>query len=135
MISRLNYIVLAVWVTVASTGFNLNRHFCKDEFKGITIFSSDEFCEHKLAQKPHCKMHPLTPDDCCESEKQLFRTDDFNSNKNLFDLSINPDYLITTYFEINHFSSSTVNSYTQPENYKPPLLDPDIPVLDQSFLL
>ena len=73
---------------------------------------------------------------CCEDVEEEFKVTDLN--KVVFGFNLVPElHLLAalTYLFIDFDFFSFVNTHSSYLNYKPPLIDPDITVLVQSFLL
>ena len=126
---------LAIIVMVASLGFTMNKHYCGGELKKFAINA-------EVAPCPMCANHTSTTDqeshdenECCENDQEELKIRDFNLSKKVDKKQITDFQFITlTYIlidDIHAFSAETI-PFSQ---YLPPLIDHDIPVEIQSFLL
>lgn len=133
---------------LTSPGFAIDKHFCQGELKDIRLFGKAKSC-HEAEQaehKPACPFHPklqensatstLDEKDCCTNQATYVvsgeKTSELASTKSAAH-SVTLLYAIlpvdkTPLPEISYSSLHYLN-------YKPPLLNRDIPVLVQSFLL
>ena len=116
--------VLAFLMFFTSGGFVLGKHHCKMEQKSM-VDTTTLSCAEMGCKKG-----------CCSTDYQYFKLDqdqqnntlDFESNKELVQF-------VTAYvavFLTNDFVKKDTPSYS---NYRPPLIQKDIPVLFESFLL
>ena len=116
---------------VATTGVTLNKHYCLGQLKSVSVFQEVESCMSKMdKEEENCPM------ECCDDISEEYKLDDFKQVS--FDQSIQSPQLklvaIITYYFVNADKATTFtnSSYAQ---YMPPLIDQDIPILVQSFLL
>ncbi len=148
---------MAFMLLLSSTGFSIDLHYCQGKIKSFSLFGTAESC-HDKAEKSHCQKacsnfdsgsnacHSVKPtteivaDDqrsCCSNENMVV-TPDMDTQK------VVPEQLTET--NINFISAFVAVFYADQtldlakriiphQNYIPPLLDQDIPVLIQSFLL
>jgi len=151
---------MAFMLLLSSTGFSIDLHFCQGNIKSFSLFGTAESC-HAKAKKSHCSKNKMTchfakkagdqaankETNCC-SNKRVEVSPDTDTQKviaeQLTEQKIIAEQLTET--EIT-FISAFVAVFCIGEifdlakliiphlNYIPPLLDKDIPVLIQSFLL
>lgn len=66
MLKKIVHIVLVLLLTVATTGFTINKHYCGDQFFSVSLFKAD-----KCNCGGQC-------DDCHTNIKQLKVTDNYS---------------------------------------------------------
>ena len=131
-IKAISNILLAVVLLVTSMGVTVNKHYCMGQLKDVSVFHEAESCMKtmKMEMKGGCSMH------CCENITEEFKVEDFNKANFTTNLAAEYSLLaVITYVLIDFDLISLAESYTHYLNYKPPLIELDIPVLVQSFLL
>lgn len=141
---------MAFMLLLSSTGFSIDLHFCQGDIKSFSLFGTAESC-HAKAEKNHCQQKKSTchfakstmevADGCeknCCSNKNMVVDPDMDTQK------VTSEQLSET--NISFLSAFVAAFYVDQScdlakliiphlNYIPPLLDQDIPVLVQSFLL
>ena len=111
---------------IASMGFTLNQHYCGGKLKNTSLFS--------FFDSASCCGDKEMAMDCCHDEQIHFQLDeDYQLDAFSIDWKVDitaliPDLVVPVLEEADE---------KQPHylNYKPPLLQADIPVLVQSFLI
>ena len=151
MLKKAIHIILALLILGTSMGLTINKHYCQNQLKGMSVFFEPPNCHdllqsqskkikgckhHQKAAKPTCK-HAKKDDTkgCCNNESEYFHLEE-----NLVQPSISQD--ITPNFEwtaILHFNFdfsyiSYNHTNTKFQHYSPPLLCRNITLLVQSFL-
>lgn len=128
---------MAILMLVTSISFALDIHYCKGEFKSLSLFGKAKSCHKQKAISAcphHANMHKqAAKDDCCDNKTTFVKAEieKFFSSIRLADsLSIACDSVRTFYSK-----KSLKNQAIIFEHYKPPLIRQDISVLVQSFLL
>jgi len=141
---------MAFMLLLSSTGFSIDLHYCQGDIKSFSLFGTAKSC-HAMAKKSHCSKNKMT---CQMTMSETEQADDAQrkccSNKSM---EVSPDLdtqkVIAeqlTETEITFLSAFVAVFYAGQSfdlakliipylNYIPPLLDEDIPVLFQSFLL
>jgi hypothetical protein len=122
---RFTAFLLATLMFFTSSGFVLGKHQCKMEqnnTKEVVNLSCNE---------TGCKKG------CCSTELQYFKLDQEQQTAHAeFQLNDELSQFITAFASVFVFSSSVKETKTPKYFlYKPPLIQKDIPVLIQSFLL
>lgn len=129
MIKKSFHIVLALLLLAATTGVTMHKHYCMGRLKSVVVFEKADSCMLSKGLKgKEC------PKACCEHEEQKFKVD--NLNKASFEYQFAPKVHLSvlTYLLVNFDLLAFAPSFKY-QNYKPPLLAQDVPVLVQSFLL
>ena len=134
-------------VILASAGIMVSKHYCQGEFKNLALFVEAEQCHEVKTRKAEAHCHSgkntcqsLGSEDkqekkCCENKTVFLETDDFIST--MAPSKISPEFqlIAVTFILSNDFLFSTEKRSLKFLNYKPPLIELDIPVLVQSFLI
>lgn len=121
-------LVLALVILVSTTGVTLHKHHCMGHVRSVALMHEAEPCISEGSEE--------MPMDCCKDTVEEFKVEELNKAVFTFDLS--PDlYLISalSYFLIDLDLENSLSTQTAFLNYKPPLIERDIPVTIQSFLL
>lgn len=155
MIFRVFHISLAILVYLSSIGFSLNRHFCKNELKAVSILlpaatcvqlgcASSEHIRPVLAEPEHkhgscCKKQdaPIKPGDCCQDVREYLQLDPLVKIQDHADSFGQPPAAQAIAPVLSVWSLPVLQpAGLQWEflHFRPPLLIRDIPVLIQCFL-
>jgi hypothetical protein len=127
--------ILAVLVIISSSSFTVNMHFCGGDVKSITLVEEATPCPMEVKLPPCHKKLPASLNSCCEESRVAFEGKDFNNSSIEFVSHWISGWVaeipfVTFVFETD--SKLMANGHCE---YKPPLIDRDIPVLKQSFLI
>lgn len=132
---------------VTSVGLNIDMHYCQGELKTFNLFGKAKSC-HQLAQMKHCSKAKKS----CHAPKadmasQECKKDCCNNESIYAALDADLVQIQTTEYsdsDLSTISLKQVDTGNLPlvlktslhaQNYRPPPLIRDIPVLIQSFLL
>ncbi len=128
-------LVLAALVLVASSSFTVNMHLCGGSVQSVSLIEKAEPCAmEKLALQCKAKTN-IKKSPCCEDEELTFEGNDFNATQ-IAKAEIQNNFWIAIAFTPLQFSSPLNSSqHSSFSIYKPPLLQRNIPVLIQSFLI
>ena len=144
---RIIALTMALLVFSTSVGFSIDMHFCQGQLKSTSIFGKAKNC-HEMAKMAICPHHQKKMEamddesckedqkDCCNSKTILVQSDDDKQfqNSNL-SLTNNQQQFLFAYVESFHFNQPIIATYSENEYYKPPLIQRNLPVLFQSFLI
>ncbi len=139
-------VVMAILILFSSTGIVVSKHLCEGELMDVAWFTTAEPCEHSSAATTmQCPVHEgmiIHPDnqnnDCCEDTKDLVKDENPQMNvKDRIEGNNQPVVVLLVNFLININTSFNLSSGNLLANnlHVPPLIDQDIPVMYQSFLL
>ena len=141
---------MSLLMLITSVGISADFHFCQGEFKNFALFTKAKSC-HEIAEM-HASCHKVESktaschkatvscsseeeDGCCNNNTELLQLDvDYSfGNLAIENLSEFQDHLaiLPCKLRIDFSSFSYPAKY---QNYKPPLLTEDLPILFQSFL-
>lgn len=149
-IAKFSSLLLAFILLLSSTGLSLDLHYCQGDIKSFSLFGVAKSCCAK-AEKSHCSKKKMTchssqpadeklsdlPGKCC-SNKTIVVSPDMDSQKVISkqltetQIAFVSAFLAVFYTPQNLGLGKLIIPHL---NYIPPLLDQDIPVLIQSFLL
>ena len=134
-------IFLALLMLTTNVGITFATHYCggKAVKTSISLGHDDLDCGMADMDASPCKDQSDSPavkrKSCCENQyTQLSIEDDYN-NPAVVKTAVDFQFVavfVVTYLNLYSFNASTEAEYS---NYSPPLLDLDIPVLIQSFLI
>lgn len=138
--STISVVLLSALVLVASMGFTLNKHFCGGELQKISLNKEAENCPmcKEIAKLPACHKKALEKekDGCCENTTDQVETSDFSLSKTVEKQSIQDfQFIAFTYVLLADIHTLDQNSELLNKEYSPPLIEHNIPVEVQSFLL
>ena len=143
-------LLMAFLMFFTSAGFTMDMHFCGGELKSISLFGKAKTChdivgenETPMKNCPHHKKMMVEKKgcsedkDCCSNETlvlqadqdQKVQTNDFVVNKQLKQFVI---AFVAVFFAADFDLQRDTANFA---HYKPPLIQRDIPVLNQTFLL
>jgi hypothetical protein len=117
----------------------MNAHFCAGQLQDFSFFTKAPACEMEMPVKPACHQstHSLDFKSCCDDASYSSELTDVVPTDKMVEQSINSIKFIaifTQFFAANLIELNAA-SYANYYQYLPPLIDKDIPVLVQSFLI
>jgi len=129
--------MLALLVLVSSSSFMVNMHFCGGHVQSVSLIEEAASCPME-AQLPPChKKMTIKKSGCCEDKHVAFEGKDFSTQIQDFSSlswqAINWVASLPMIMEVIQLNESLAYSNHTP--YKPPIVERDIPVLVQSFLI
>lgn len=145
-ILRFISLTLSMVMLVTSVGFAVDMHYCKGELKSFSFVGKAKTCHEMMTTAPACPMHAKMAKDengtcssdkknCCENEVIYVQSDQDQM----------PGFSLVLDKSVQQFVVAFVFGFLQSDftqldtisgqDYQPPLLLRDIPVLIQSFLL
>lgn len=130
-------LTLAFLVLVSSTGVSVHMHVCGGEVQSVAIFSKAESCM-KMEQKPcHGLSIQQMMKGCCEDKSVMVKGKETNAEVKTA-TEVAPVFqasavILPVLCSINNVRSS--DAYSFQRGYSPPLIEQDITILVQSFLI
>lgn len=128
---------LALLVLVSSSSFMVNMHFCGGHVQSVSLIEDAAPCPMEVQLPPCHKKMAVKKSGCCEDKQVAFEGKDFNTQVQDFSpLSIQAIHWVATVpmiMEVIQVNEALAFSNHSP--YKPPIVERDIPVLVQSFLI
>jgi hypothetical protein len=129
--------LLALLVLVSSSSFMVNMHFCGGHVQSVSLIEEATPCPMELQLPPCHKKMAVKKSGCCEDKQVVFEGKDFNAQVQVFSMfsleAINWVATLPMIMEVIQFNEALAFSNQTP--YKPPIVERDIPVLVQSFLI
>lgn len=124
--------LLALIVLVSTTSFTIDKHLCMGRVQSVAILHDAAPCPMEMMAESG--MNGM--DDCCQDTQTKIEGNDLQV-KNLKPVSIEYQslWVATVAHLIETFDLESASTYVAHPLYKPPLLDQDVPVLIQSFLI
>ena len=129
--------MLALLVLVSSSSFMVNMHFCGGHVQSVSLIEEAAPCPMEVQLPPCHKKMATKKSGCCEDKHVAFEGKDFNAQVQDFSMfslqAINWVATLPMIMEVIQFNEALTFSNHTP--YKPPIVERDIPVLVQSFLI
>ena len=126
--------LLAFLVLVSSSSFMVTMHFCGGHVQSFSLIEKAAPCVLEVEQAPCHKRMAIKKSTCCDDKEVAFEGKNF-SNK-VHSLSPNTSLSIAVLpLIIEVVQINTARIASNHNSYKPPIVDRDIPVLIQSFLI
>lgn len=135
MTAKIFHIILAISVLFSTTGILMGKHFCKKEMQAEKFLAKTKSCCQSSSTT--CSSENGGCDkDCCSNEYEYFQSDQVKLAQSIDLPSLNKPALVATLLlvfdiEIPSFDNNT----RQFQAYRPPIVERDIPVLLQTFLI
>lgn len=132
---------MAMVMLVATTSFTMSAHFCGSELQHLSFLGQAESCEMHTRQIPPCQheqeqQNRIEKQSCC---KDLTVVSDLQDSLkgSMLPKVLKPDLKFTANLSGFYLAiiAEHVPHYSKYHQYSPPLIDRDIPVLVQSFLI
>lgn len=150
-IYRFFALTMAFLMFFTSVGFAMDMHYCGGQLKSVSFFGKAKTC-HDIAEESETPMMKDCPHhkkmmaenkgcsedkDCCSNKTVHLQSDQVQKNQtNDFVVSKELKQFAIAYVTV--FFADDFNLEREAANfghYKPPLIQRDIPVLNQTFLL
>lgn len=133
-------IFLSALLFISSTGFTVSNHFCGGSLEKIDIgFSGEKLVCEMTKVKDVCPSHPSSSEmekaSCCSNQFFHISLEDTFEKVNVKEKDFNQDFFIAYSLVREGYASIILERNYNLLHYTPPLLDRDIPVLVQSFLI
>lgn len=128
---------LASLVLIASIGVTVNLHLCAGQVQSIALFVKAQPCKMEMPKPCHGTENHSKKNGCCE-EKSIVLKGKESTAEIKAATEINPSFnLITVILPVLYSVIDLGSSVATPRyaHYKPPLIERDITVLVQSFLI
>ena len=129
--------LLALLVLVSTSSFMVNMHFCGGHVQSFSFIEEAAPCPMEVQLPPCHKKMTAKKSGCCEDKHVTFEGKDFNSQVQDFSIlswqAVNWIATLPIIMEVIQVNEAFTFSTNTP--YKPPILERNIPVLVQSFLI
>ena len=140
-------LMMAFLMFFSSAGIAMDMHFCQGKLKSVSFFGKAKTC-HDMAEGaikncPHYKKMMADKKgcsedkNCCSNKTVHFQSDQDQQIQNSnFVVSKQLQQFVIAYVAVFISNDFNIEYETIPfAHYKPPLIQRDIPILNQSFLL
>ncbi|MBL7861910.1 MAG: hypothetical protein JNJ65_12165 [Cyclobacteriaceae bacterium] len=124
---------LALLVLVASSSFTVNMHVCGGIVQSLAVIEKAAPCPMEL-NTPACHKAGVKKS-CCLDEVFQYEGQDFKVQESATLLTLNSAWIVELPLIMEIVSPTIATNTHSYKAYKPPLLQHDIPVLIQSFLI
>ncbi|MGE0771544.1 MAG: hypothetical protein AB7K37_07525 [Cyclobacteriaceae bacterium] len=126
--------LLALVILVSSTSFTIDHHICMGRIHSTAILHDAAPCAMEMMAATQEAKAKLS--NCCKQEQIKFEGNDYRL-KNLKPVSIENQSLWIAALPrvIEVIATDLDQQFPQVDTYRPPLLQRDVPVLIQSFLI
>lgn len=127
---------LASLVLIASIGVTVNLHFCAGQVQSIALFVKAKPCED-LTKPCHGIAHHSKKNGCCEEGSIILKSKETTAEVKATTQVIPSFNLITVILPVLYSILDLDSSAAAPRyaHYKPPMIEHDITVFVQSFLI
>lgn len=135
MTAKILHIILALSVLFSTTGILMGKHFCKKEMQTEKVLAKSKSCCQ--SNNSTCSSAESGCDkDCCSNEYEYFQSDQVKLAQSIDLPTLNKPALVATLLLVFDFEIPTYDNNTlQLLSYRPPIVERDIPVLLQTFLI
>lgn len=140
-IRKILAICMTMVILVSSTGFTMSLHFCGGELQNFAFFTQAESCKMEVKALPPCQHEStsvpmIKKESCCKDQTVVKESQEVVTGIVAFNKLI-PDFTLMAMVAsfLVSFLSPITSHFPQFHNYSPPLIERNIPVLVQSFLL
>ncbi|MEZ5008282.1 MAG: hypothetical protein R2753_09065 [Chitinophagales bacterium] len=133
---------MSVLMFSTSIGFSIDMHFCQGTFKNLSFLGDARSCHDKV---PHAKNQAschtnnapsneiMDSKGCCDNKTIAVQLEDNFVKAEIANFS-NHQMAFLLAFAVTSLNINSTSEVDLPYlNYKPPLLDKDIPILTQTF--
>ncbi len=132
---KISSVLIASIVLFSTTSFTISEHYCGGDLVDSAVFSKAKSCSLDMAISSSTEGCTIQKDNCCkdlviqvEGQNELISlATDLNFNQQVFIASF-------VYSYINLFEE-LANKNVNFKDYTPPLVDNDLQVLFQTFLI
>ena len=120
-------VALAFLLVVSTTGITISKHFCMGELQEVSFYGEVDTCFEKMGMSKENTM------DCCEKTVEEYKADELPKISVNINLKNSQELLAVVAYLI--IDNGLILRATDKANlnYKPPLIEQDIPILTQTF--
>jgi hypothetical protein len=127
--------LLAVLVLISSSSFTVNMHACGGKVQSVSVIEKAEACAMELDAAPTCHQSIAKKKTCCKEDQLTFEGKIFKVQEST-SLQLQQAFWVVELPLITTISvSPNAVSEFQFLRYSPPLIDRDITIQVQSFLI
>ncbi len=133
---------MALVVLVSTTGFTMSMHFCGGELQDLAFFAEAKACEAHTEALPPCHQQEDTSHDegkkdpCCQDQLIVSEVQE-SLSETVIHPELKPDltFIAVVTSMLLSFGQKDLPHFPSYLHYIPPLIERNIPVFVQSFLL
>lgn len=127
--------VLATLVLFSSMSFTIDKHYCGDTLVDTAVFKQAKTCGMEMSQSKTASEDVISQKKCCKNEHIVIEAQD-ELKTTVNSLSFDQQLFVASfvYYYINLFEGLDKKAIPF-KNYPLPLVDKDIQVLYQTFLI
>jgi hypothetical protein len=135
MMAKIFHILLAMSVLFSTTGILMGKHFCKQEMQTEKVLVKTKSCCQ--SNNATCGSENSGCDkDCCSHEYEYFQSNQDKLVQNADLPSLNKPAFLATLLLVFDIEIPSIDRNTQHfKAYRPPIVERDISVLLQTFLI
>ena len=130
-------VFLASLVLIASIGVTVNLHLCGGNVQSIALFVKAQPCKMEMPKSCHGSKAQKKRSGCCEEESILLKGKETTAElKTVTELT--PSFTLISVILPVLYSINEVDSFiasARYAHYKPPIVERDITIFAQSFLI
>lgn len=137
---------MALLILVSTTGFSISQHFCMGELSDLALIGKLEPCEMAMEKEalPPCHTgdksgrhaDSFTKEPCCKDHSATVTGQELPTVLKKSDNLLPSVKFLAAFTNSFVYGQTTVRTKLLPYTvYRPPLIERDIPVLIQSFLI
>lgn len=126
---KITAIVLAFLLVLSTSGITISKHFCMGELIKVSFYEEVDTCFDYMGMSKENRMN------CCEEVVEEYKADELSKTSVNIKLKNSHQLLATIAYLIIDNGLISNNLVQVKLNYKPPLIEQDIPILTQSFLI
>ena len=136
---KISALLLSMLVLLGSTSFTINMHFCMEQVESITFSTDTQECDMTTPVPPCHKEGDRSEenhkdvDGCCEDRVNLVEAQD--ELKTTGSVSVPGVQFFAVLYAVVFYSPNPPLENHSYQTYSPPVIERDIPVLVQSFLI
>ena len=138
LLCRIWAIVMAcLTLFISSLTIVVNTHFCRDELAGVSFFDEVEMCcdnGNSIQQVSACVQEEFRTKGCCRNETSIIDHNEILARGELPAFT-SKEVFLTNASETSYLTRKTHPAGVSAYKYPPPLLNQDITVLFQTFLI
>ena len=148
---QLGAIFLSFLMLFSTIGFSMDIHFCGGHVDNFAFYGQADECSmmkkgtseetpscHQKVEKKchsHSDKNAISKKNCCENESYVLQTIEDGQTSNSFEIA-NFDLTIVTVFILSNFNLFEFETKrAEYFNYSPPILNDDVTILHQLFLI
>jgi len=137
---------MAIVIVASSITYTIDFHYCQGQLKSFSLLGTAKNCHEMAEMMASCPHHQASNSedklcaedekDCCSNETVHVESDIDQQQENIDELNFEVDHLklIFASATLQHYQDYS-QDYCPYKKYQPPLIQRDLPVLFESFLL